>query len=185
MACSRKTSHSLSLFGVATSLILALTGCDSGTQEPNAPAPEATEYGAPAAPVPAAGEAAMPAEKHGDGTIASDRFLRDLPTGASASIPANFPTNVPVYPGAQPAIGMGSEVGELQRAGVQLLSNDATADVFGYYESELSANGWEITNSRNEGGLASLNASNGSVKMALIISTSADGGSDIFVISEE
>jgi hypothetical protein len=174
------------LFGAATTIALfAVTGCDSGTQEPDAPAAQTSEYGAAPAPDPSAGEAAAPAKNLGDGTIASERFPREMPTGASASIPTNFPTNVPVYPGSQPGMGMGSEVGESQRAGVQLLSNDTPADVFGFYESELVASGWEITDSRNEGGLASLNASNGDVKMALIIAPSADGGSDIFVISED
>ena len=184
MARAHKTSHFAMLLGAATTIaIFAGTGCDSGTQEPDAPAPQASEYGA--APAPSDDEAAMQAEKRGDGTIASERFPREMPAGASASIPTNFPTNVPVYPGAQAAMGMGSEVGDSQRAGVQLLSNDATADVFSFYETELAAGGWEITDSRNDGGMACLNASNGNIKMALIITDSADGGSDIFVVSEE
>lgn len=167
---------------IALLTLVALTGCDSGTQEPDAPESAATEFGAvPEAPA----GASEPRERPGDGSIAANRFPAEIPEGFEAAIPSNFPRSLPIYPGAAPAIGSGGEVGSSSRAGVQLLSNDAPNDVFAFYEKELGMNGWEINNATNGGGIASITASNGESLMSLFITPSADGGSDVFVVAEE
>jgi hypothetical protein len=167
---------------IALLTLVALTGCDSGTQEPDAPESAATEFGAvPEAPA----GASEPREQPGDGSIAANRFLAEMPEGFEAAIPSNFPRSLPIYPGAAPAIGSGGNVGDSSRAGVQLLSNDAPNDVFNFYEKELGLNGWKIDNASSEGGFRSITASNGESLMTLFITPSADGGSDVFVVAEE
>ena len=164
--------------------LVALTGCDSGTQEPDAPAAGATEFGAE--PVPeAAVPISMPTEQPADGSIARERFPTEMPEGYAAAIPANFPSSVPIYPGATPALGLGGMIGDSARGGVQLLSNDSATDVYAFYEKELSSNGWEISEAKNEGGASSISASKGGTQVSLFVMPSADGGSDVFVVAQE
>ena len=162
-------------FPLALASMLALAGCDSGTQEPDAPAVEGVEIEAGAPP--------ETAQRNVE--IDPSRFPERLPEGAKAEIPENFPANVPVYPGAKPAIGMGGSVEGSARSGVQLLSNDSPADVLAYYEQELRASGWEITPAQEGGPANAINATNASAEMILFISPSADGGSDIFVVHQK
>jgi len=177
-----RTSLAANICMLALFSIVALTGCDSGTQEPDAPAAEATEFGA--APVPEAAEAASAARPQpGDGSIASDRFPTELPPGFKAEIPATLPSNVPIYPGATPALGSGGNVGSSARAGVQLLSNDSPSQVFDYYKTELEAGGWEIGEAQNSAGMTTISASNGGSDVVIFVQSSADGGSDVFVVT--
>mgnify|MGYP001817678186 CR=1 FL=1 len=166
---------------LASALVAFSIGCDSGTQEPDAPempAPETSTSTPDAA-------AAAPAPTPADGSIAPERFPTELPEGMAAEIPSNLPASIPIYPGSQPAQGRGGERSDgLDVAGVQLLSNDAVPEVFTYYEGELKANGWEITEANNDGIMASITATNGNTKAALFIATSPKGGTDIFVLSE-
>ena len=168
---------------IALLSIVGLTGCDSGTQEPDAPAAEATEFGAAPVPEQAEDTSATRAQP-GDGSIAADRFPSEMPAGFKAEIPATLPSNVPIYPGATPALGSGGNVGNSARAGVQLLSNDPPSKVFDHYKAELEAGGWEIGEAQNAAGMTTISASNGGSNMVLFVQPSADGGSDIFVVTE-
>jgi hypothetical protein len=182
MSFARRLPAAALSLGLLT--VVALTGCDSGTQEPDAPAATATEFGA--APVPEApAPVAVPTEQPADGSIAAERFPTEMPDGFEAAIPATFPRSIPIYPGATPALGSGATKGDSARAGVQLLSNDSASDVYSFYEKELSSNGWEVSDAQNVGGMASISASNGSAQVSLFIQPSADGGSDLFVVAQE
>ena len=168
------------VLALASALVVFSIGCDSGTQEPDAP-----EMPAPETSAGASGSAAAPVPMPADGSIAPERFPTDLPEGMAAEVPANLPSSIPIYPGSQPARGRGGERPDgLEVAGVQLLSNDAVPEVFAYYEGELKANGWDITEANNDGLMASISATNGKTKAALFIATSPKGGTDIFVLSE-
>lgn len=167
-------------------LVLAAVACDSGTQEPDAPA-ASNEFGAaPSTTDPASSAAAQSAavQPRGDGSIAPERFPTDLPEGIAAEIPDNFPSNIPIYPGAQAAQGKGANLEGLAVSGVQLLSNDTAIEIFNFYEAELKANGWEITESKSDPMSSSISATNGSCKAVLFILASSHGGSDIFVVNE-
>ena len=90
--------------------LLALAGCESGTQEPEAPTAEPVELGAaPTAGGEVEDSAAAPAPR-GDGSIAPERFPAELPDRAEAAIPGNFPSSLPVYPNSTPALGMSGDV---------------------------------------------------------------------------
>ncbi|MBY0396599.1 MAG: hypothetical protein K2X91_09055, partial [Thermoleophilia bacterium] len=108
--------------GIAASaaLVLAVAGCDSGTQEPAAPTPAAPEAAPEAAPTDESA-ATPPAAAKREGDIDSSRFPTDLPEGITAAVPENFPSDVPIYPGAQPAQGKGIDIEGSPQAAVQLL----------------------------------------------------------------
>ena len=187
---SRRPANRLLAVALAMTLQIALFGslaglvaCDSGTQEPDAPTPS-SEFGAtgntPATEQPTTPQVQPPR----DGTIAPERFPTDLPEGITAEIPYNFPSSVPIYPGAQPALGRGAEIEGAPVSGVQLLSNDSPGQIFDFYERELEANGWTIDESSNEDMAGSIMASKDGCTAAIFVQSSPDGGSDIFVINE-
>jgi len=179
---SRPITHRFFALAFALACVGLAAACDSGTQEPDAPAAPNELGAAPAAPSPMPEAPAPQAPR--DGSIASERFPTDLPEGITAEIPYNFPSNIPIYPGAQAAQGGGAELEGSPVSGVQLLSNDSPSDIFAFYEDELRRNGWEITDSKNEPMASSITATNGNSKAALFIQTSPTGGSDIFIINE-
>lgn len=164
--------------------LLALAGCESGNQEPDAPTAEPAELGAIAIPDAAPnGDAPSPGAT-GPGGIAADRFPAELPDTAEAAIPANFPSSLPVYPNATPALGMSGNVEGSERSAVQLLSNDPPAQVARFYSDELAANGWEITASESGDRGESITATNGSTTTVIFFSPSPDGGTDIYQLNE-
>lgn len=165
--------------------LLALAGCESGNQEPDAPTAEPAEFGAADMPEadPSAAAPSTPGAT-GPGGIAADRFPAELPESAEAAIPSNFPSSLPVYPNAAPALGMSGNVEGSDRSAVQLLSNDPPEQVARFYSDELEANGWEITASESMPGGESITATNGSTTTVLFFRPSADGGTDIYQLNE-
>ncbi len=171
------------LLGALAALALIAAGCDSGTQEPAAPAPEATAV-APEAEASPDSTGSAPAAVAREGEIDSSRFPAEMPEGASAAIPDNFPTDMPVYPGAQAAQGKGVEIDGSPQTAVQLLTNDALGDVRAYYTSELAAKGWTIDSDEQNEAAATIQASKGDCKASVLITPAEGGGSDIFVVTE-
>ena len=146
------------LLGALAALVLIAAGCDSGTQEPAAPAPEAAEVAPEAEAAPdSAGDSPAPVAREGE--IDSSRFPTEMPEGATAAIPDNFPTDMPVYPGAQAAQGKGVDIEGSPQSAVQLLTNDALGDVHAYYSSELAAKGWTIDSDEQNEAAATIQAS--------------------------
>lgn len=163
--------------------LLALVGCESGTQEPEAPTAEPVEIGV--APIPAdEGSAAAPTPSASGGEIAPDRFPAELPPTASRAIPENFPNGLPVYPGSEPALGMSGSVDGSDRSALQLLSNDSPAEVARYYSEQLEATGWEITETKTTALGDTITATNGATTTVLFFRPSADGGTDILQLNE-
>jgi hypothetical protein len=164
---------------------LVLTGwlaaaCDSGTQEPAAP--EGSDAAAPAT----AGDTTAMGVPGADKTpIPADRFPKDLAEGVIAGIPDNFPEDLPIYPGSQPAQGKQADVHGVGMSAVQLLTVDPPEMVFDFYMKKLESDGWKLSNPREVGPGGSVAASNGSCNATLLVGPASDGsGSDIFLISE-
>lgn len=183
---SRSSAHRFTALVLAFALVGFAVACDSGTQEPDAPTPS-NEFGAATSPS-GSGNAntasKAPVQTPRDGSIAAERFPTKLPEGITAEIPANFPSTIPIYPGAQAAQGRGAEIEGSPVSGVQLLSNDDASKVIDFYEEQLRANGWEISESNDSPVAGSITATNGSCKAALFVQPSPQGGSDIFVLNE-
>jgi hypothetical protein len=176
MARSRMTDllqlrSSVCLAGASlTALAIALAGCDSGTQAPDAPAPEAVEYSAPAAPAktPAPDKTAQVQDQ-------------DLPAGFEATIPPNFPSDVPVLPDARPVLGKGGNVDGSERTGVQLSTDKSPEDVVSYYQRELADGGWQLEESPGN----AVKATKDGATVMLFAAPDASGGTSVFMITED
>lgn len=160
--------------------LFGLAGCESGTEEPEAPPAEPIEFGATPAEELPAGETPA-ASTSEDGTS----LPFELPEGAVAAIPDNFPSSLPVYPNAKPAVGMGGEVNGGQRSGVQLMSPDAPADILAYYETNLPQQGWDIQETADIGTGKSISATDGSTTLLLFVADGPDGESIVYMMTEE
>ena len=158
----------VTLIGLLVGLALT-TGCESGTEEPAAPAAPATSTGdAPDAMAGTeGGEAASDAPARAE--VDSSRFPTDLPEGVEAAIPYNFPTDLPIYPGSQPAQGRGAELDGVEMSAVQLVTGDSPQQAYDFYKSKLESDGWTIENSRDVGKNAAISAAKGDRKISLLI----------------
>lgn len=183
MLSSLRDPRALAMIATALVALLSLAGCESGTQEPEAPKTEGVEYGS--APAPESAESSgMPSSPAGSGSIAADRFPAELPERAERAIPSNLPRSLPIYPNATPALGMSGNVDNSQRSAMQLLSNDTPDRVVSFYSDELRNNGWEITETQDLGDGSSITATDGSNVTVIFVRAAADGGSDIYQITE-
>lgn len=172
-------SGAIPIATIFTIVLLAL-GCDSGTQEPEAPTPEAAaDAGAPAE---SAVETPAPVAREGD--IDASRFPTDLPEGVTAAVPEQFPSEMPVYPGAQPAQGKGVDVDGATQSAVQLLTNDALPDVRKFYSDELVAKGWTLDSEEETNASVIIKATRGSCTSNILITPSEGGGSDIYILNK-
>lgn len=164
-------------------LVLLALACDSGTQEPAAPAAEATES-APDAAATEESTGSAPAAVAREGDIDSARFPTELPEGVTAAVPDNFPSDVPIYPGAQPAQGKGVEIDGSPQSAVQFLTNDALGDVHKFYTTELGSKGWTLDLDEENEGAATIQATKDNCKTNILITPAEGGGSDLFIVSE-
>ncbi len=171
------------LLAALFALVLLTVACDSGTQEPAAPEAAAPE---------AASDAGVPAETTGDapaavareGAIDSTRFPTELPEGATAAVPDNFPGDVPIYPGAQAAQGKGVDIEGSAQSAVQLLTNDALGDVHKFYSDELASKGWTLDSDIENEAAATIQATKDNCKANVLVTPAEGGGSDIFIVTE-
>ena len=152
-------------------------GCDSGTQEPAPPTPEAAES-----------DSSMEAASEGADASATSEFdparFPKLLDGVTAEVPENYPADVPIYPGAAPAQGRSVTRDGVEMAAVQLLTNDPPSKTFEYYQRELESSGWSIDKAEDMGENASMSVSKRGCKMTFLFAPSEDGGTDIFTVSE-
>ncbi len=162
-------SRKFSFLIVALAMACVFTvACDSGTQEPAAPdqptpltSSDATDSQSDLAPVPT-----------------------DLPEGTVAAIPEAFADNVPIYPGAVPAVGRGTVVDGVSMAGVHLQTADAPEEVYDFYVDKLSREGWTIENRDGFAGKNAISATNGKCKALVLAAPAEGGGTNLFLITE-
>jgi len=161
-------------------LICAIAvGCNTGTEEPDAPGDRAPSDTTSGADTGGAGDSARPLDE-----IDPSR-LPVIPDGAEAAVPANFPSDLPVYPGSVPAQGRGdsSESGEI--AGVQLLTNDSPDQAYNYYYDQLEASTWGIerSNDEEEGRKSIAVTKDGCKAIFIFVESESGSGTDIFTVS--
>ena len=179
-----------SLFGFATPILLATffaiallaLACDSGTQEPAAPTPAVPEATGDAGAAPD-GSGAAPVPLAREGQIDSSRFPTELPEGVTAAVPDNFPSDIPIYPGAQAAQGKGVEIEGSAESAVQFLTNDAFPAVHKFYSDQMQGKGWTISEDTENEGAATIQAAKGDCKTNILIVPAEGGGSDIMVVT--
>jgi len=168
-------SRNLSLLIASLAMACVFTiACDSGTQEPEAPA-QAPAQGASA-----------PLES-GEGTeLQSQSPLppTEVREGLSPGMPADFPSDVPIYPGSVPAQGKSAVADGIPLAAVQLRSNDSAEVIYDFYRDKLSRDGWTLDERKNLEGKNAVTATNGDCKAMMVAGPSEEGGSQIFLITE-
>lgn len=179
--CSFLCSTPIKSIAALSILALGVAACDSGTQEPAAPTPAVPEATTGDA-APSEESTAAPAPREGD--IDASRFPTELPEGVTAAVPANFPSDVPIYPGSQPAQGKGVDIEGSPQSAVQLLTNDAYGDVHRFYSDKLQSGGWTISEDTENEAAASIQASKENCSVTILITPAAGGGSDIFIVTK-
>lgn len=182
---AKSSSASRSLRAILCALALTgflAIGCDSGTQEPDAPKSEPAEYGM-TEPSTSPEPAKRPAGEARSGEVDSSRFPSDLPEGVEAAVPDNFPSDISIYPGASPAQGRGIDQDGSPMSAVQLVTNDAAPDVYDFYLNDLRSNGWDVSDGQTFGNNSGIQATKGECTAQLLISPAEGGGSDVYVVT--
>lgn len=96
----------------------------------------------------------------------------------SVTIPADMPTNVPMYPDSEvEAVQDSSHDGE-RNIGLSLLTRDSVADVNTWYRGALKANGWAVTSDKTVGGYVLLQGENGNITV-FMQAANGEGGTVI------
>lgn len=162
---SRKFSFLIAALALAGVFTVA---CDSGTQEP----------AAPDQPAPLTSSDAT--DSQSDSALLST----DIPEGTVAAVPETFADEVPIYPGAVPALGKGAVVDGVSMAGVHLESTDAPEKVYDFYVDKLSREGWTIENPDGFAGKNAISATNGKCKALVLASPAEGGGTNLVLITE-
>jgi hypothetical protein len=80
---------------------------------------------------------------------AADPVGVDVTIGDDAKVPKDFPSDVPIYPGARPTATM-SEEGQGTLVTFDL--DDGPEKVYDFYQQQLADGGWEIASSASMGG---------------------------------
>jgi hypothetical protein len=98
--------------------------------------------------------------------------------GERVKLPADFPRDIPVYPGATPQMAIARP-----REGMvlNLRSQDSRQEVYEFYASELASEGWEIGTEMDLGGQRMLTAVKGERRALLTIA--GDGNDTVVTIA--
>ena len=112
------------------SLVLACGGEESPAPAP-APEPTAADPAVPSTPAPPTPSAEAPAPGPDTGVV------------TEGVIPEGYPSDIPVYPGADPGPAMAMPGGVF----VTFESDDTVEAILAHYRAELANNGWTVQDS--------------------------------------
>ncbi len=73
-------------------------------------------------------------------------------TMTAVTVPADMPTDVPMYPGAVLTAVQDVSQSDARNITLSLLTPDSVADVNTWYRGALKTNGWAVTSDKNVGG---------------------------------
>ena len=173
----------------ATAVSLLLLGCGA-EEDPDRQQPAAEQSAAPeSAPAPAP-EAMNQVVEQMDPDGKRMHLTATSPTGRKfqasigdeVEIPAEFPSDVPIFPGATPMASMSApDEGII----VTFKSGNAQQEIFDYYESELPKSGWSLQTDENAGSQLSLDAIKEGRKVSVIVAgTEGDARVSVIVTNE-
>jgi len=162
---------------VVAFVALVAVGCNSGTEEPDAPKPDPI----PGGPAPGGSDGAgVKADE-----IDPSRLPEELAEGMIAGVPELYPSDLPVYPGAVAAQGKSASRDGSDMAAVQFLSNDDPADAYAAYVRDLESKGWTADPESTPRDGNSIEVIKGDCKATVLFAPATGGsGTDIFAISE-
>jgi hypothetical protein len=96
----------------------------------------------------------------GDGLVSGNRSLNfnqngnSISIGGNVALPANFPSDVPIYPGSKIKLATKSEKGDYS---VTLTTSDSQEKVSSYYKEQMAAKGWALDNEEALGEIGQMN----------------------------
>ncbi len=96
----------------------------------------------------------------GDGLVSGNRSLNlnqngnSISVGGNVTLPANFPSDVPIYPGSKIKLATKSEKGEFT---VTLTTPDSQEKVSSYYKEQMASKGWLSDNVEALGEIGQMN----------------------------
>lgn len=102
--------------------------------------------------------------------------------GAGARIPADFPADVPAYPGATVISSATMSDGDSRGASLMLSTADAADKVAGWYEERLGAGGWAKTGGYTMAGSDSRVYGKGGADLTVTASGEAGGETSVIVV---
>lgn len=167
-------------FPLVTLLVIALiaigaAGCNSGSEEPDAPKPDPI----PSGPAPSGSNSAAKPPDDID-----PARLPELGEGMVAGVPEHYPTDLPVYPGAVAAQGKSVSANGSDMSAVQFLSNDDPEAAYAAYVRDLESKGWRPDPNAAPRKNNSIEVMKGDCKATVLFAPGAQGGTDIFTISD-
>ncbi len=113
--------------------------------------------------------------EQGPPTIAASSSTAGAAAGISRALPDDFPLDVPLYSSGTvtEATKTAADTGVTYRVIIQ--SNDDGAIIFDWYKTELPKAGWTITMSLANGANSMMNATKGTMSVALGLANATDG----------
>ncbi len=105
--------------------------------------------------------------------------------GSGGSLPSDWPSDVPVYPGAELESSTSMRIGDSLQMIVSWKTSDDVNDVYEWYRDELPAAGWEITGDftieQSGQRTASVTSSKGNSSADVYVGDDSDGGTGISI----
>jgi hypothetical protein len=102
--------------------------------------------------------------------------------GERVKLPANFPRDIPIYPGATP---QGAVSRPDEGMVVNLRSQDSPEEVYDFYATELEAEGWKLLADMNLGAQRMLTAEKGQGEVAMTIMGEEGGTVVVIALTEK
>jgi hypothetical protein len=118
-------------------------------------------------------------EKGAKMTLTTDEGTMKVATGENASIPENFPKDIPVYKGAEVQTAMQIPEG----FSLILFSKDDVDTVVSATESEVAGNGWESVSTLNMGPQTMLSYKKEKRVLSIIIGKNEEDGNTMITIN--
>jgi hypothetical protein len=169
----------LALLGALASLSSACGGCEETKTAANKPVTPASPTAAAPAPT-APGEPAAPSPDKPKWHPKSEEVYEQRKAAqpnaqiTQGSLPAGFPTDMPMYPDAKPKTSM-----MVSGEGLVVLASPAqTADVLAHYREQLPAQGWTVDSVKEvAGGSKATLKAHKDMRSATISISAGQGGS--------
>lgn len=107
-------------------------------------------------------------------TVTDEKGQTQMTMGASAAIPADFPKDVPKYPGMTVTMA----VSETDACTVQATSKDALQKIGDYFKAEAVKGGWTEQSAMTQSGesaMTMLEYAKGDRRFSVMVTSSSDG----------
>jgi hypothetical protein len=164
--------------GVTALAALCLAACGRKEETPKPSSMEEAMAGLPPEQRPKIERGENGAIRYEGQTEKGETYVAQM--GGKVSMPASFPADLPLYPGAVPYSAMETSGGNTI---IGLDTPDGAPEIYGFYEDRLPASGWKIDSELNVGGKRVLTAIKGKLKAVIQIEGTDKGTRIAFMLS--